>query len=100
LDNDEIKYLLDKIFNKLDKLDDRIDHIDKTLAENTIIVREHERRSLAAEQNLQLLKMDMHNEISPIKTHVQNIQGIGKLVKWLSIVSSAIIAVLGINKYL
>lgn len=53
---------LDRIHDKLDILDEKLNSIDKTLAEQHITLKEHMRRSEANEKSVELLK----SELKPI----------------------------------
>lgn len=57
---------LDRLEEKLDTVSDQLTSIDKTLVANTIILEEHQRRSLANEKAVELLEA----QILPISKHV------------------------------
>ena len=81
----------EKIIVKLDKLDERLDSVDKTLIKQESSLSEHMRRSLAAEENLQILR----EEFKPVQNHVSQISGAFKLIGLLSVVLG-ILKVLGV----
>lgn len=49
---------LEDINNKLDRLDGRVDNIDVTMTRQQVILEEHQRRSLANEQAVEVLKSE------------------------------------------
>lgn len=57
---------LERIFNKIDKMDERLSNIDTSLVRNTLSLEEHVRRSAAAEESIEILK----KELKPIQQHV------------------------------
>lgn len=57
---------LDRLEEKLDSVGDQLASIDKTLVANTVILEEHQRRSLANEKAVELLE----SQILPIAKHV------------------------------
>lgn len=64
-----------QVIEKLDKLDERLDNVDKTLIRNTASLEEHIRRTEILEA-----------EMEPVKTHVAQVSGI---VKFIILLSSA-----------
>lgn len=60
---------LNRIIDKLDKLDERLDAVDTTLVRNTASLEEHVRRT-------NLLEQDMR----PIKAHVQLVNTGSKVI--------------------
>lgn len=57
----------DRIIEAIEKLDSRLDNIDKTLIRQEFTLEEHQRRSLANEKSLELLE----KKLGPVFTHVQ-----------------------------
>lgn len=57
---------LDRLEEKLDSVSDQLASIDKTLVANTVILEEHQRRSLANEKAVELLEA----QVLPISKHV------------------------------
>lgn len=57
---------LDRLEEKLDSVSQQLANIDKTLVANTIILEEHQRRSLANEKAVELLE----SQVLPISKHV------------------------------
>lgn len=82
--------MLKRIADKLDKMDDRLDSIDKTLVSHDVQLKEHMRRSLANEENVELLR----KEFKPVSTHVAVVGALAKVVLGLATIASAIAAVL------
>lgn len=65
---------LDRLEEKLDNVSDQLANIDKTLVANTVILEEHQRRSLANEKAVELLEA----QILPISKHVHVVNIISK----------------------
>ena len=72
-----------RLESKIDKIDDRLGSIDRTLAANTVSLVEHVRRTNILESKLE-----------PIETHVAMIQGIVKFIAILAAVAAIAKAVL------
>lgn len=58
------------IGNKLDKLDSRIDNIDITLAKQSVILEEHQRRSIANEQSVEVLRVEVQQRHEDLMNHL------------------------------
>lgn len=58
-----------RLEEKLDKMDDRLDSIDKTLAVNTVLLDEHIKRTNILEK-----------EFKPVKNHVVFVNNLAKAV--------------------
>lgn len=80
--DDVMKYILDK----LSDIDEKVDNIDKTLAEQAVTLEEHTRRSTTLE-----------DEFKPIRASVLQIQGALKLV---TILGTLVAIALGIRSLL
>ncbi len=74
---------LDRIETKLDKVNDRINSIDVTLAAQHASLVEHIKRTAILETQLE-----------PIKTHVANIQGALKFIGAMAILSGAMVSLI------
>lgn len=68
--------------------------IDKSLLRNTITLEEHVKRTNLLEQQVS----SFQGEIKPIQEHVQNVQGVGKFMKYFSWILGIIIALSTIYK--
>jgi hypothetical protein len=75
---------LERLEDKLDSVAEQLSAIDKTLITNTVILEEHQRRSLANEKAVQLLEA----QVLPISQHVHTMSVFGKIV--LAIISSGV----------
>jgi hypothetical protein len=75
-----------RILDKLDKMDTRLDNVDITLAKQHVTLEEHMRRSLANEEAVQILK----EQIEPIKDHVKAVNTILKFAGGVAIVFAAL----------
>lgn len=69
----------DKLMEKLDKIEARLDTIDLTLAKNTFSLEEHMKRTALLEE-----------QFKPVKKHVELINTAAKVVS--SIIGTAVIA--------
>ena len=72
MDTNEV---LNRIITKLDKLDDRIDKVDVTLAKQHESLKEHMRRSDALE-----------SQMKPVQKHVVMVEGIVKFIGLIGII--------------
>jgi hypothetical protein len=75
---------LERLEDKIDSVADQLSSIDKTLVANTVILEEHQRRSLANEEAVKLLE----SQILPIAKHVHVMSIFGKIT--LAIISSSL----------
>lgn len=71
---------LDKIFEKIDKIDDRLNNIDVSLVRQTVSLEEHIRRTNLLEE-----------EIKPVKRHVLMVEAIFKIIGVLSVCISVFV---------
>ena len=84
-----MKELLEKIDIKVDKLDDHLDRVDKTLVRQEANLAEHMRRTELLESQHDLLV----KELLPVKTHVEQVKISMKLLAFLiPLITSAIFA--------
>ena len=67
---------IDKIHQKLETIDSRVDLIHTTLSVQHEVLAEHQRRSLANEKAVEVIK----DELKPIVTHVHVMNIIGKIL--------------------
>lgn len=67
---------IDKIQQKLEVIDSRVDKIHTTLSVQHEVLAEHQRRSLANEKAVEIIK----EELKPIVTHVHLMNLLGKLL--------------------
>lgn len=65
---------LDRLEDKIDTVTEQLASIDKTLVANTIILEEHQRRSLANEKAVELLE----SQVLPITKHVHVVNILAK----------------------
>lgn len=75
---------LERLEEKLDSVSEQLNSIDKTLSANTVILEEHQRRSLANEEAVKLLE----KQVLPIAQHVHVMSIFGKIA--LAVVSSGV----------
>jgi hypothetical protein len=88
---------LDKFEAKLDKLDEHLNSIDKTLIKQEAGLSEHILRTTFAEQRLEHIETDL----KPIKVHVTRLQGVMQFIGILSVLISiiaGIFAIIGVLK--
>lgn len=85
--------LLHRIETKIDKLDDRLDNVDKTMAIQETHLREHIRRTELLEKGHTHMEAEFHNELEPIKEHVNKVRGVTKAITYtIPIVVSIVLA--------
>lgn len=91
---------MEDILKKLDKIDEKLGSIDRTLIKQEENLKLHMYRTELAEANLILLRRHVDNEttkitkrIEPIQMHVVQVQGIAKL---LSILATAVAILAGL----
>jgi hypothetical protein len=75
-----LKEAINKIDVKVDRLDQRLDDASSIQAKNTVILEEHQRRSLANEKSVELIR----EEMKPVRTHVDRVEFIFKIIGFLT----------------
>lgn len=80
---------LTRIENKIDKIHDRINAIDVTLAQQHESLVHHIKRTDLLE-----------NKIAPIEKQLILWQGAGKLVSWIAVIAAAIAGIAKILKFI
>ena len=75
-----MKDLLQHAIHQLERLDEKLDAVDRTLVKQEENLREHMRRTDILESQHNHLEDKMHDELEPIKSHVQQVKGIGKFL--------------------
>lgn len=78
-----------RMLDKIDKLDERLDSIDKTLVRQEANLKEHMRRT---EQN-EIMIQEMIEQIKPIETHVVMVNGVLKFIGFVSLLLGVAVAV-------
>lgn len=73
---------MERVLNKLDALDARLDNVDKTLAKQEVHLAEHIRRTALLE-----------DAIVPIKKHVNHVEGALKFLGVVGLVASVATAI-------
>lgn len=68
-----------RIFDKLDKLDERLDNMDKSLLRQTITLEEHVKRTNLLEE-----------EIRPMKKHMLILYAFGKIFGGMAVLAAII----------
>ena len=79
------------LFDKLDRLDERLDTVATKQAEQGVMLDEHMRRTEVAEANLDLLRADF----KPVQSHVAMV---GALAKILGLVGTRVGMALGLRQ--
>jgi hypothetical protein len=74
-----------RILDKLEQMDQRLDNIDITLVRQEGQLAEHMRRSLLNEEAVQLLK----TQIEPVKDHVKSVNAVLKFAGGIAICLAA-----------
>lgn len=72
--------MLNRVIQQLDKLDERLDSIDRTSVKQEENLREHMRRTALLEKQHDMLRTEIHEDLDPIKAHVNQVKGISKFV--------------------
>jgi len=72
-----------------EKILDAISRIDITMARQEVVLEDHTRRSLAAEENIKILR----SELEPVEKHVTTVNGILKVLLYLTGILAAIAGV-------
>jgi chromosome segregation ATPase len=93
---DGLQDALKRMELRLEKIDSRLNDIDKTLIQNTASLEKHMLRTELAEENLKSLKQ----ELIPVTKHVSQMSGGLKLVGILALVSGFIFSVIRIIQFL
>ena len=70
----------DRTAEASEKILDAISRIDVTLARQEVVLEDHTRRSLAAEENIKILRADLE----PVEKHVTMVNGVLKVVLFLA----------------
>lgn len=84
----------EKIESKIDRLDERLDCIDKTLVRQEENLRQHMYRTELLEDSVQMLR----DEFKPVKDSVAQAKGALKLIGILGVIAAIISAVLRITQ--
>ena len=90
-DKEQILKALEKFDNKIDKLDHRLDAVEKILVKQEANIEHHVKRTDVAEANLELLRQD----VKPIQKHVNYMEG---ALKSLGVLGTAVAIMAGIIK--
>lgn len=87
-----MKDQLERMLDKLDALDERLNKIEVTLERNTVTVEDHARRSDLLEMALE----QIWDEIKPVQAHVDKVEGALKVFGGLCAAVGALAAILKI----
>jgi archaellum component FlaC len=82
--------LLNRLENKIDKLDERLDSIDRTLIAQKSSLDHHIYRTELAEENIELLRKDM----KPVQNHVQFVKNVMKFLVGVGAIITFVIGLL------
>lgn len=85
----EILLILERLEGKLDKQQEHIHEIDKTLVRNTASLEEHMKRTEMNEEAIELLR----EELKPVRTHVNHVEGGIKLIGLVSLILGVVAAI-------
>ena len=77
-----MKQLLEHAIQQLNKLDDKLDNIDKTLVKQEVNLAEHMRRTDLLEKKLDKDMEILLNDLEPIEKHVERVKGVTKFLVW------------------
>ena len=81
LDKELVYKLLEKLESKFDAMQEKIDAITEKVVENSAVLEEHQRRSLANEKMVEMLK----EEVKPIQRHVIMVDGVLKFIGFMAL---------------
>lgn len=79
----------ERLLNKIEKMDDKINNVDRTLIRNTASLELHMERTRQNEDMINLLREDM----KPIKRHVAMVDGVLRMVGILASLASIAVGV-------
>lgn len=82
--------MLNRILNKIDHIDERINSVDVTLAAQEQNLAHHMRRTELAEKSIEILAAEM----KPIRKHVGHVEGGFKVIGGISILMGITLALL------
>lgn len=82
--------LLIKIFDKVERIDDKVAAIDITTARQQVTLDEHIKRT----EILEVRTEKIFEELKPIKLHVSMVHGSFKIIAWVVALISAIVGIL------
>lgn len=96
---------LDRLIGKIDKIVDQTARTEITLAKQSVILDEHIRRTNIleskvdhetglADRKLDLLTRSLNAELRPIRTHIDNINGVGKAISLSAVIVGIVIAIM------
>lgn len=77
------KDLFERVLDRLDSIDDRLNNVDKTLVKQEMNLDEHMKRSDNLEEMINLVK----NDLKPVENHVK---GVNLVLKILGILGSGV----------
>jgi tetrahydromethanopterin S-methyltransferase subunit G len=80
------KDLFERVLDRLDSIDERLNNVDKTLVKQEMNLDEHMKRSDSLETMINHVKMDLE----PVESHVKNVNLILKII---GILGSSICAI-------
>jgi hypothetical protein len=87
--------LLEKLDEKLDKVEERLGSIDITLAKNTQSLDEHIRRTELAEEAIGFIK----DELKPIQKHVTQVHTILQAIGFIAVVVSILAGIVKVLQF-
>lgn len=79
-----------KLRDWLHRLDERLDRIEQQNARHAAVLDEHQRRSIANEESVSLLR----SELRPLAVHVAVVGGLAKVVGFVGVLVSIAVGVL------
>lgn len=85
-----LKESIDKIDQKVDKIDQKFDEQCTILTKQSAILEEHTRRSLAAEENIELLRSTTNNRFKPLEKYADRAKFVFIIIGFLSTIAGGI----------
>lgn len=79
----------DRVYVKLDKIENQLLEIDKTLVRNTVSLEHHIMRT---EQNEKLITL-LSKDLEPVKDHVASLRGVVKAISVASVILAIAVSI-------
>ena len=81
-----MEQFLQLILDRLNSIDDRLNKIEETSARHDENLKEHMKRSDLLEKNLSLIESELDEQMKPIQTHINYVEGFFKLLGVIALV--------------
>ena len=88
------KEQLTRLENKIDKLDDRLDGVEKILVLQEANLKLHMKRSDQLETLILKKEEDLNLRIEPVATHVENFKSLMRVSAWVVGATGAVVSII------